>query len=71
MSDPRTSIASYSASGSLVIFGMTANDFGVLIGLVLAVCTFGINWYYKHRHLKIIEKKVNGMGLSEINKDEV
>ena len=71
MSDPRTSIASYTASGSLVIFGMTANDFAVLCGLVFAFLTFCINWYYKHKHLRIIEQKVNGMPFPDLNREEV
>ncbi len=61
MSDPKTSIASYAASGGLVIFGMSANDFAVLVGLLFAFGTFVINWVYKHRHLKIIEQRVNAM----------
>jgi len=71
MSDPRTSIASYTASGSLVIFGMTANDFAVLVGLVFAFLTFCINWYYKHKHLKIIEQKVNEMPIRALDQEEV
>lgn len=71
MSDPRTSIASYTASGSLVIFGMTANDFAVLVGLVFAFLTFCINWYYKHKHLKIIEQKVSEMPIRALDQDEV
>lgn len=61
MSDPKTTIASYAASGSLVIFGMSANDFAVMIGLVLAIATFILNWIYKHRHFKLIERQVKGM----------
>ena len=61
MSDPKTSIASYAASGGLVIFGVSANDFAVLVGLVFAFATFVINWVYKHRHLKMIERRVNSM----------
>jgi hypothetical protein len=67
MSDPKTSIASYAASGSLVIFGMSANDFAVMIGLVLAVATFLLNWIYKHRHFKLIERQVNGMPFPKLD----
>lgn len=59
MSDPRTSIASYTASGSLMIFGMSANDFAILFGAALAFGTFVINWVYKHKHFKLIERRVN------------
>lgn len=71
MSDPRTSVASYAASGSLVIFGMTANDFAVLVGLVFAFGTFLINWYYKYQHLKLISEKLKDMPVPKIHEDEV
>ena len=59
MSDPKTSIASYVSSGSLIIFGMSANDFAVLVGLILAAATFLLNWWYKHQHLMLIERQVS------------
>ena len=65
MNDPKTSIASYATSGGLVIFGMSANDFAVLVGLVFAFATFVINWIYKHKHLKIIERRVNAMPVAD------
>lgn len=71
MSDPKTSIASYTSSGALVLFGMSANDFAVLVGLVFAFLTFVINWYYKHQHLKLIEAKVNEMPFPRLNEEEV
>lgn len=65
MNDPKTSIASYATSGGLVIVGMSANDFAVLVGLLFAFGTFVINWVYKHRHLKIIERQVNAMPVAD------
>lgn len=59
MSDPKTTIASYASSGGLIIFGMSANDFAVMVGLLLAVATFLLNWFYKHQHLKLIEAQVS------------
>lgn len=37
---------SYTASGSLVIFGLSLNDLALLIGIITGVGTFFINWYY-------------------------
>jgi hypothetical protein len=68
MADPKTSVASYLASGGLVIFGLSANDFAVLVGLVFAAATFVINWVYKHKHLKIIERRA---GLTPSKEDEL
>ena len=70
MTDPKTSIASYTASGSLIMFGLTANDFAVLSGLFFAFVTFCINWYYKHKHLKLIEEKVNRMPFPKLDMEE-
>lgn len=70
MSDPKTSIASYTASGSLILFGLTANDFAVLSGLIFALMTFCINWYYKHKHMRIIEKQVQRMPFPKLDLEE-
>ena len=70
MTDPKTSIASYTASGSLILFGLTANDFAVLSGLFFAFVTFCINWYYKHKYLKLIEEKVNRMPFPKLDMEE-
>ena len=43
---------SYTASGSTVFFGLTVNDFGVLIGILVGIATFAVNWYYKHKESK-------------------
>ena len=59
MSDPKTTIASYVSSGGLIIFGMNANDFAVVVGVILAIATFLLNWFYKHQHLKLIEGQVS------------
>lgn len=63
MTDPKTSIASYAASGGLVVFGMSANDFAVMVGLILAFATFLLNWFYKHQHLKLLDRQVR-LGLA-------
>lgn len=72
MTDPKTSIASYVASGGLVIFGMSANDFAVMCGLLFAFFTFVLNWYYKHKHLCLLEQKMNQTPFPSLdNGDEV
>ena len=46
--------ATYTASGSAVIFGLSANEFAAIAGVCIALLTFGLNWYYKHQQLKVI-----------------
>lgn len=60
MTDPKTSVASYAASGTAVFFGLTANEVAAIVGAAVAVLTFLLNWYYKHQHLKAIERRMSG-----------
>jgi hypothetical protein len=42
----------YTASGTLMIFGFSLNDFAIILGMIIGVATFIINWYYKHKMAK-------------------
>lgn len=45
-----TSKASYGASGLLATLGaMSINEWATTIGIVLAVGTFAVNWYYRRK----------------------
>lgn len=50
-------VAQYGGSVGAVIFGMTANEFaaiaGVLIGVVGLVANIGVTVYFKYQHLKL------------------
>lgn len=50
------SAATYGGSSAAVIFGLTANEFAAISGVVIAVCGLLVNIYYKHQHLKIAQK---------------
>jgi uncharacterized membrane protein YphA (DoxX/SURF4 family) len=43
----------YTVSGVLMIFGFTLNDLALILGMILGIATFCINWYYKHQTLKL------------------
>ena len=45
--------ATYTLSGVLMLFGFTLNDLALILGMVLGVATFCLNWYYKHQTLKV------------------
>jgi len=55
-----TSLAAYWTSGVTVVAGWTAQEWFGFIGLLLAVGTFGLNWFYRHKQyqhsLIMIEK---------------
>ena len=44
-----TTVASYASSGGLIVFGMSMHDFAAVVGVILAVATFAVNWYYRHK----------------------
>ena len=45
--------ATYGGSGAAVFFGLTANEFAAVSGVVIALCGLLVNIYFKHQHLKI------------------
>ena len=49
-----TTAVTYTASGSAVIFGLSANEFAAIAGVCTALLTFGLNWYYKHQQIKLM-----------------
>ena len=50
---------SYTASGSAVFFGLTLNDFGMLIGIMVGIATFIVNWYYKAKESKRRDRRTS------------
>ena len=59
MSAEKSTIAAYSASGSLIVFGVNMSDLALIVGMFFAAATFVLNWYYKHQQLKAIAARVN------------
>lgn len=71
MSDPKTSIASYSTAAATFLFGMTVNELTAYVGIVCAFGTFIINWYYKRAHLKMIERRLRGESFGDLAREDV
>ena len=42
-----TSPVAYATNGALLLFGMSIPDWAALVGLVLAIGTFALNWYFQ------------------------
>ena len=47
----------YVSSGATVIFGLTLNEWGVLIGMIVALGGFVLTWYYKHKSFLLREQE--------------
>ena len=50
--------ATYTASGSAIIFGLSAHEFAAISGVCIALLTFALNWYYKQQHLKLARERM-------------
>lgn len=44
-----TTAAAYAASGLNMFFGLTVNEWCMVIGAICALGTFAINWWYRHK----------------------
>ena len=44
---------SYTAAGGTIIFGLTINEIGVLVGILLGVATYVTNLIFRMKHLSL------------------
>ena len=51
------SVATYGGAGSAIFFGLTANEFGALCGVVIGFIGLIANIYFKHQHLKLAREQ--------------
>jgi hypothetical protein len=52
-----SSVATYGGAGSAIFFGLTANEFGAICGVIIGVIGLVANIYFKHQHLKLARKE--------------
>ena len=51
------SVATYGGAGSAIFFGLTANEFGALCGVVIGLIGLVANIWFKHQHLKLAREQ--------------
>jgi len=51
-----SSIATYGGATSAVFFGLTANEFGALCGVVIGFVGLVANIWFKYQHLELARK---------------
>ena len=51
------SVATYGGAGSAVFFGLTANEFGALCGVIIGFVGLVANIWFKHQHLKLARQE--------------
>lgn len=55
--DKHTSATAYVASLFTAVFGtVTLQDVALWVGIITAIGTFAVNWYYKARDSRTLEK---------------
>jgi hypothetical protein len=52
-----STLATYGGAGSAIFFGLTANEFGALCGVVIGFIGLVANIWFKHQHLKLARKE--------------
>ena len=60
------SAVTYTASGSAIAFGLSANELAATIGAAVAVISMCVNFWFKYQHLKLAKAMaaVKGDGVS-------
>ena len=51
------SVATYGGAGSAVFFGLSANEFGALCGVIIGLVGLIANIWFKHQHLQLERQK--------------
>ena len=50
-----TAKVAVAAGGGTAVWGYLEANWMGLVGLLIATATFAVNWYYKHKHLKLAQ----------------
>ena len=51
------SVATYGGAGSAIFFGLSANEFGALCGVVIGFVGLIANIWFKYQHLQVAKKE--------------
>lgn len=51
------SVATYGGASSAVFFGLTANEFGAICGVVIGFVGLIANIWFKYQHLEVAKKE--------------
>lgn len=65
MADKITTTTTYIASGGAVLLSFL-NQYAAAIGIMIAVLTFGLNWWFQIQKLKIEKAKLTDQELKRL-----
>ena len=66
MTDKGATAITYSAAGSAVAFGLTANEFAAILAAFVALATFLVNWFYRHKHFKLAADQLGNQSIPKV-----
>lgn len=46
----------YTSAGGTVVAGLSLNEWAAVVGIVVTIGAFVVNWYYKHKHYELAER---------------
>jgi len=55
-----SAVATYGGAGSAIFFGLSANEFGALCGVIIGFIGLVANIYFKYQHLQLARDQANG-----------
>ncbi len=59
VSEKAANVATYGGASTAVFFGLTANEFAAICGVVIGVIGLIANIYFKQKHLEIAKKSLD------------
>ncbi len=66
MTDRVTTGASYSGAAVSVLAGLTLTEWGIVVGIITAILTFGVNVWYQHRRdqreQRLVDANIDRLG---------
>ena len=57
MNNTSSSIAVGTGSATAMFGALSINDWAIIIGIVCTVGTFALNWHYKQKSFRLLEKE--------------
>lgn len=57
MNNTSSSIAVGTGSATAMFGALSLNDWAIIIGIVCTVGTFALNWHYKQKSFRLLEKE--------------
>lgn len=48
----------YTSAGGTVVAGLSLNEWAAMVGIVVTISAFVVNWYYKAKHYELAKQRL-------------